>query len=522
MTTDPITWGFNMPQGNYRISGGDDAIRQNAQRTVDLHLALRDRVNAVEDVTEENPPYPRGTLDSSQDLDAMTETTWNGYWTLSSSNTNPGLPATPGVAGMLVIENTITDSRQTVFFRFGGGNFERTGSGSNWQVWRQTDGAFTRRGTLPNNTPLSSLVSRYDGGMWGVSSSNSYPDLPQLVGTRQPGAVASFTTGLGDTFQVIMFRYRQGAFWRVQTSPTPAFTEWLPLYEDSRPIVNAAVAPFDARIRLLELATAPRSAFEQTEIFTTYEEGDAYLDWLAMHYPERLTVLDLGPSRQDRRIRAMQIGDPSKPTLYIICAQHGDEPMGKEAAYIWARELCERDDLEEVCIVITPVVNVDRINQTRLSSSQTDLNRNWTTRTTAEITAAASVFDTHDVVLAIDAHEGGSYTEMQGIGATAPTVPASLISQGQALHEHIADHFATAGMPWADYPGGSETELARNNIPTTENATTYLFESPSLLEANMYSPTVTWRRDLYLTAYAGVLDHFTANLGDYITAKANA
>ena len=517
----PEQYGFVLPKGTDLIRGGDDAISNNAERTVALHESLETRVNSVEDITDNGVPHVRGALDPAQDLDAMTTTEFNGYWTVSSDNTNPGLPAAPGVPAMLIVENSVTDSSQTLLFRFGGGNYFRTASGPNWQPWLQTDGAFTRRGSLAADTPLSSLVNRYDGGMWGIISSRSYPDLPEVSGTRQPAGLANFTTGLGDTIQIITFRYRQGTFWRVQTSPTPAFTDWLPLHEDAQGIVDTAVAPFEARIRMLELATEPRTPFEQTQKFTTYEEGHAYLDWFVSHHPD-VKILELGPSRQGRPIRALQFGDPTKPTLYVMAAQHGDEPMGREAAYIWAHTLADRTDLADLCIVITPVVNVDRINVQRNSSSNTDLNRNWETRTTDEITAAASVFDTHDVVLAIDAHEGGTYTLMQGIGPTAATVPTSLSAMGGQLHDYLTTAFETADMAWGDYPGGSETELARNNIAITEHATTYLFESPSLLAADMYSPAVEWRRDLYLLAYDSVLDHVLANLDDYVTAKQNA
>lgn len=517
----PEQYGFSMPKGTDLIRGGDDAISTNAQRTVALHESLENRVVNIEDVTDNGVPRIRGSLDTAQSLDGMTESSWNGYWTISSANTNPGLPATPGVAALLIVENTITDASQTLLFRFGGGNFFRTAADANWQSWLQTDGAFTRRGSLPADKPLSSLVNRYDGGMWGISSSRSYPDLPDVSGTRQPAGMANFTTGLGDAIQIITFRYRQGTFWRVQTSPTPAFTDWLPLHEDAQGIVDSAVAPFEARIRMLELATEPRTTFEQTDTFTSYEAGDAFLDWFVAHHPE-VEILNLGPSRQDRPIRALQFGDPTKPTLYIMASQHGDEPMGREAAYIWARSLTERTDLTDLCVVITPVVNVDRINVQRLSSSNTDLNRNWETRTTDEITAASSVFASHNVILTIDAHEGGTYTLMQGIGPTADTVPASLSAMGGQLHDHLTAAFTAADMAWGDYPGGSETELARNNIPITEHSTTYLFESPSLLEADMYSPSVTWRRDLYLLAYDSLLEHVVTNLDAYVTAKNNA
>lgn len=517
----PAEYGFSLPKGTDLIRGGDDAITNNAERTVALHEDLRTRISTIEDITDNGVPHVRGSLDPAQSLDAMNTTEWNGYWTVSSDNTNPGLPAAPGVAALLIVENTITDASQTLLFRFGGGNFFRTAAGNNWQSWLQTDGAFTRRGSLAADTPLSSLVNRYDGGMWGISSSRAYPDLPTVSGTRQPAGLANFTTGLGDTIQIITFRYKQGTFWRVQTSPTPAFTDWLPLHEDAQGIVDTAVAPFEARIRMLELATEPRTPFEQTQKFTTYEEGHAYLDWFVSHHPD-VKILELGPSRQGRPIRALQFGDPTKPTLYVMAAQHGDEPMGREAAYIWAHTLADRTDLADLCIVITPVVNVDRINVQRNSSSNTDLNRNWETRTTDEITAAASVFATHDVVLTIDAHEGGTYTLMQGIGPTAATVPTSLSAMGGQLHDYLTTAFETADMAWGDYPGGSETELARNNIAITEHATTYLFESPSLLAADMYSPSVEWRRDLYLLAYDSVLDHVLANLDDYVTAKQNA
>lgn len=518
---NPADYGFSLPKGTDLIRGGDDAISNNAQRTVDLHEAVQTRMATIEEITDNGVPHVRGSLDPTQSLDAMTTTEWNGYWTIASENTNPGLPATPGVAAVLIVENTITDASQTLLFRFGGGNYFRTAAGSNWQSWLQTDGAFTRRGSLAANTPLSSLVNRYDGGMWGISSNRAYPDLPAVSGTRQPAALANFTTGLGDTIQILTFRYKQGTFWRVQTSPTPAFTDWLPLHENAQGIVDSAVAPYEARIRMLELATAPRTTFEQTKTFTSYAEGDAFLDWFVAHHPE-VKILELGPSRQGRPIRALQFGDPTKPTLYIMAAQHGDEPMGRETAYIWARSLTERTDLDELCIVITPVVNVDKINVQRNSSSNTDLNRNWATRTTAEITAVSSVFDTHNVVLAVDAHEGGDYTLMQGVGPTAAEVPASLTAMGQALHGHLTAAFTTANMAWGDYPGGSETEIARNNIPITEHSTTYLFESPSLLASNMYSPSVEWRRDLYLLAYDSVLEHVLDNLGEYITAKQNA
>ena len=144
------------------------------------------------------------------------------------------------------------------------------------------------------------------------------------------------------------------------------------------------------------------------------------------------------------------------------------------------------------------------------------------TRTAKETQAAASVFATHDVVLMVDAHEGGKYTHMQGIGPTAEGVAQSVLDQSAALHAHLTASFGSSSYPWDDYPGGADVEVARNAIALQEGCATYLFESPSLLSENMYSPTVTWRRDMYLHAYRAAFEHFQENLADYVGAKASA
>src|SRR5690606_38160348 len=158
----------------------------------------------------------------------------------------------------------------------------------------------------------------------------------------------------------------------------------------------------------------------------------------------------------------------------------GDEPMAKEAVLTLARELAEDGALDtfwaDACIVITPVVNADRINETRLNSTGTDLNRNWATRPTAEIQAASSVLDTHDVVLCIDGHEGGGTTQFKTVGPTAPGVHPSLQAMAAALGAALDD--GLAGLPYqhAPYPGEDADVIARNRIALEWHATTMVYE----------------------------------------------
>lgn len=479
-------------------------------------------------------PYVRETLDASVDLNSLTGLADNGFWTIGSANSNPNLPATPGVAGKLAVENAGFDRKQTLTFRSGGGTYERVGTGTTWAAWQRIDSAFTPKGPVPSGTALSTLRTRPNAGMWTVPAASTYPDLPEVSGTRQPAGLAVFTTGLGDTIQIITFRFNQGAFWRVETS-VGVFTDWEPLGGANTTDMELAITGMQDTITDLRTAltatrmgTPPSTTFEQTAVFTSYQHGEAYMDWVAEQFPTRVSILDLGESRLGLPIRAFQMGDPTKPTMYVMASQHGDEPMGREAAYLWVRELCQdstfalQNFFQEACLVVVPVVNADRINVSRLSSSQTDLNRNWVTRTAKETQAAASVFATHNVVLMVDAHEGGKYTHMQGIGPTAEGVAQSVLDQSAALHAHLTASFGSSSYPWDDYPGGADVEVARNAIALQEGCATYLFESPSLLSENMYSPTVTWRRDMYLHAYRATFDHFRTNLADYVGAKASA
>lgn len=479
-------------------------------------------------------PYVRGSLAADVDLNSMTSLSDNGFWTIGSANSNPNLPATPGVPGKLSVENAGFDRKQTVTFRFGGGVYERDGSGATWRSWQRVDSAFAPQGPLASGTSLSAMRTRASTGVWNLNPASDYTDLPELSGARQPGALYVFTTGLGDTIQLASFRFNQGAFWRVEAS-VGTFTDWEPLGGANTTDMELAITGMQDTITGLQTAltaarmgTPPSTTFEQTAVFTSYQHGEAYMDWVAEQFPTRVSILDLGESRLGLPIRAFQMGDPTKPTMYVMASQHGDEPMGREAAYLWVRELCQdstfalQNFFQEACLVVAPVVNADRINVSRLTSSQTDLNRNWVTRTAKETQAAASVFATHDVVLMVDAHEGGKYTHMQGVGPTAEGVAQSVLDQSAALHAHLTASFGSSSYPWDDYPGGADAEVARNAIALQEGCATYLFESPSLLSENMYSPTVTWRRDMYLHAYRAAFDHFRTNLDDYVGAKASA
>src|SRR5690606_10213303 len=110
-------WAIPYPVASDLIAGNTEnlriALQNGATRTDQAITAATDAANAgldsrltvVESVAA-TAPHVRGTLDASVSLDSLTAQADNGYWTIGSANSNPGLPATPGVAAKLLVENT--------------------------------------------------------------------------------------------------------------------------------------------------------------------------------------------------------------------------------------------------------------------------------------------------------------------------------------------------------------------------------------------------------------------------------
>ena len=475
----------------------------------------------------------RGALPTTQALFGMTGTNWNGLWTVASANTNPDLPATPGTAAELKVENTANDLYMRIAFRSGGGVYEIYGSAGNWLTWHRIDYALAYQGAPAADVALATLNKRSDIGIHRILENRNHPDLPELPPGWGTASLTSLPDGVSSTLQFLAVNYQSNSgnnlFWRNQTGPSGLFTDWAQMGASgggggSVPDSEAILAD----LALVKSQLTPETTFENNRIFTTYTEGERYMDWLAMQNPDKVTILDLGESTSGLPIRAFQLGDPTKPTYYVMAAQHGSEPMVRETSYLWVRDLCQDTSTElatfltNACIVVAPVINADRINVSRLSSTGTDLNGNWTTESTAEITAASSVFDTHNVVLTLDAHEGGKWLTMQAETPTAPEVHQALKDVSNALFAAVETDFSTAGEAFERFPGASTLTQARNIIPDRYKSSTILFEGTSSLDANMYEPDVVLRRDVYMIVYRSVFAYVLTHMPDFVAAKTAA
>ena len=103
-----------------------------------------------------------------------------------------------------------------------------------------------------------------------------------------------------------------------------------------------------------------------------------------------------------------------RPTLYLTCSVHGNEPAGREACLIQLRDLALTEDpalvalLSEVTVLVTPSANPDgREANARGNSTGADINRDHLNLRQAESQAIASVIADWQPDVVLDMHEYG-------------------------------------------------------------------------------------------------------------------
>jgi murein tripeptide amidase MpaA len=131
---------------------------------------------------------------------------------------------------------------------------------------------------------------------------------------------------------------------------------------------------------------------------------------------KRISLKIIGKSVQGRDIPALFISNDrrfgskrdEKPVVMIFCQQHGNEPSGKEAAQLIARDLVKkyRSILEYLDLVLIPQVNPDGSEaMKRRNASGADLNRNHVILSEPEVIALHRVFNEWQPEVVLDVHE---------------------------------------------------------------------------------------------------------------------
>ena len=491
--------------------------------------AVLDTITGDSAAFQEALGWRRGTLDPSRSLNDMWRAVDRGAWLLGSSFTND-LPAGIGaVSKLLVVESHGGVGRQWLT-PYGGSDrlYTRSMNNSNttprgWTPWKRigvdwdefealntrASSMFHRQETLATETDLDAMRTRASNGIHVIGSSQTYYNLPPRPGNTV-GALFNFSSGTGDTWQRVVWRFNGGAYERFQTTGTGAFTDWQKIEIDGS---GGDDPDIEGRLRLLEASAPLEAVFTSAGRISTLSEQRAFLTRLDRMF-DTVTLTNIGETSRGTQMQSVTIGDPELPALVLMCAQHGDEIAGSEAVLPWLQTLAAAPPTD-ICVVVLPAVNVDSFTFRRLTPSTTDLNRNWTTRTTAEVQAVTAVLAAHDVVAVLDCHEGGNWTDCQIAKPTAPGVETAVMTASQALYDAVWDGLEDADLPVSEYPGADDVEVARNALALTEELPILVIETPSQLggtewdgpEPNprLYQPSLATRVQMYHAVFDAAL-----------------
>lgn len=199
----------------------------------------------------------------------------------------------------------------------------------------------------------------------------------------------------------------------------------------------------------------------------------------------------IGQSVQGRNILALFYSEDKifgsqrtvKPVVLVFCQQHGDEPSGKEAALILARQLLneKKSLLKSMDIILIPQLNPDgaEVNQ-RHNARQVDLNRNHVILTEPETFALHQLFlkwmpevtlDVHEYTAVLDRWMANGFIKYadEQLGAVSNlNISPSLLNFGKnILLPVVGEKVKTAGFSFHEYIVGTPFENSRLRYSTT-------------------------------------------------------
>jgi hypothetical protein len=314
--------------------------------------------------------------------------------------------------------------------------------------------------------------------------------------------------------------------WRVQarfgTTPQPF----------SDPVLGDTLPSFGPAEFFTEFETSQATAWTSyaSEVEWTHRLDDA---------SDRVRVVTIGNTVLGKEINVIIIGYPAPPataaqisagpSVLANCNVHGNEPSGREACFLMARDLAFSnhpkviDILSHATVLIVPAINGDgREANTRGNSTGQDLNRDHSLIRQPETFAFAEFLRDYTPDAAVDGHEFGDNNT-----GDLPLLWPRHLNVAQTVHDQakdvvqgwMYDHAAVDGWWPVPYPVGLGEETILRNTLGLKNVTGILLESrvsggatrPAEGASNSQANR---RRKVYshLWTYRNLLDYHRANL----------
>ncbi|MEU7975302.1 M14 family zinc carboxypeptidase [Micromonospora sp. NPDC049089] len=297
-----------------------------------------------------------------------------------------------------------------------------------------------------------------------------------------------------------------------------------------------------------------RTGWETTHAAQYTSDTDEYAYTAAIDaLSDRVRVVELGRTVQNRPINMMVIGHPTPPAtpqavaatapVAINCNVHGNEPGDREACLIMARQLAFSTDpritdlLSHTTVLIVPTINGDgRANNTRGNSTGQDLNRDYSLIRQPETAAYIKMVRDYRPVAGYDGHEFGNSRagDLPMLPPRHQNVAQPIFDQSQDMIEgHMYAKGAEAGWwacPYGCEGGGnvglSEETILRNTLGL-KNVTNSLLElrsSGGQTRPDEGNTANNRRRKTYsaLWTFHQFLDYHRADRADILTARSEA
>ncbi|MPZ92392.1 MAG: carboxypeptidase [Actinobacteria bacterium] len=191
-----------------------------------------------------------------------------------------------------------------------------------------------------------------------------------------------------------------------------------------------------------------RTQWEETQAAQFTNDVNEYAYTAAIdEASDRVRVVEIGRTVLNRPINMFVIGYPRppataeevarSPSVLINCNVHGNEPSGREACLIMARELAFADDartldiLSNTTVLIVPAINGDgRAANTRGNSTGQDLNRDYSLIRQPETFAFVKMMRDYQPQAAYDGHEFGNSR-----AGDLPMLPPRHLNVGQSIFD---------------------------------------------------------------------------------------